>query len=110
MPKVKEMIQGLSPIARLDEMHPTLAKFSVPAGRELSERHAGSSASVREGGRGGGGDVPTGGLSLSRAFETIEARKAELQARRAWCVVVVCRGIFLFCFDKFTCYSNARTV
>lgn len=80
MPEVKEMIRGLSPLAKLDEMHPTLAKFSIPAGRELSERHAGSS----EGGGGGGGSgaVSTGGLSLSRAFETIEARKAELQARR----------------------------
>eukprot|EP00752_Nemacystus_decipiens_P003898 g3578.t3 len=84
MPQVKEMIQGLSPLARLDEMHPTLAKFSVPAGRELSQRRPGSSESgaggARGGGNGGGGGaVPTGGLSLSRAFETIEARKAELQ-------------------------------
>lgn len=84
MPQVKEMIRGLSPLARLDEMHPTLAKFSVPAGRELNEGHAGSSESRGggSGGGGGGGAVSTAGLSLSRAFETIEARKAELQARR----------------------------
>lgn len=78
MPQVKEMIGGLSPLARLDEMHPTLAKFSIPAGREPSERHPGGSESG--GGGGGGGTASTGGLSLSRAFETIEARKAELQA------------------------------
>lgn len=73
------MIRSLSPSARLDEMHPTLAKFSIPAGGELSERRARSI-----GGRGGDGRVvdgatSTGGLSLSKAFETIEARKAELQ-------------------------------
>eukprot|EP00903_Cladosiphon_okamuranus_P005738 g5694.t1 len=73
MPQVKEMIQELSPTARLDEMHPTLAKFSVPAGRELREGGVGS------GDGGTGGAVPTEGLSLSRAFETIEARKTELQ-------------------------------
>lgn len=82
MPQVTEMIRGLSPLARLDELHPTLAKFSIPAGGELSERHASS----RGGGGGNGrvveGPTSTGGLSLSKAFETIEARKAELQVWR----------------------------
>lgn len=108
MSQVKEMIQGLSPLARLDEMHPTLAKFSIPAGRELSERRPGSSESGGGGGAtigGGGGAHSTGGggLSLSRAFETIEARKAELQARRGvgwgvgWCRAEKC-GWFSECF------------
>lgn len=71
------MIRGLSPLARLDEMHPTLAKFSIPAWGELSGKRARS--------RGGGdGALSTGGLSLSKAFETIEARKAELEVCVVW--------------------------
>lgn len=82
------MIRGLSPLARLDEMHPTLAKFSIPAGGELREQRV----SNRGGGgisNDGDGPMSTDGLSLSKAFETIEARKAELQVcvLRAWFLV-----------------------
>lgn len=65
-------------MARLDEMHPTLAKFSIPAGGEQSEGHA-RSRRGRGDGRVVDGATSTAGLSLSKAFETIEARKTELQ-------------------------------
>lgn len=76
MPQVSDMIRGLSPLARLEEMHPTLAKFSIPAGREMT-------TDSDNGGLGGDEKRQSweglSGLSLSKAFETIEARKAELE-------------------------------
>ncbi len=95
------MVRGLSPLARLDEMHPTLAKFSVPAGGRLGEGRGGSSGGEGDdddgggggGGGGGGTTSATGGLSLSKAFETIEARKAELEVRRGGPGV----GVLFFC-------------
>lgn len=78
MSKVTEMVGALSPLARLDEMHPSLAKFSVPAAGELCDRPP---ARASAGGEGVAGEVATGGLSLSKAFETIESRKTELQVR-----------------------------
>ncbi|CAB1110288.1 unnamed protein product [Ectocarpus sp. CCAP 1310/34] len=78
MPKVTEMVGTLSPLARLDEMHPSLAKFSVPAAGELGDRPPARTGA----GEGVTGEVAMmGGLSLSKAFETIESRKTEL---RVW--------------------------
>lgn len=77
MPKVTEMVGALSPLARLDEMHPSLAKFSVPAAGELGDRPPARTGA----GEGVTGEVAMGGLSLSKAFETIESRKTELQVR-----------------------------
>lgn len=68
MDRVKEMFHDLSPLARLDEMHPTLAKFSIPAGGDMDD---GSSSGLA-----------SGGLSLSKAFEAIESKKHELQVKR----------------------------
>lgn len=61
MAQVVNMIDRLSPLARLEERHPTLVKFSIPA----RTSHDTKSSSTE--------------LSLSAAFETIEARKEELQ-------------------------------
>lgn len=64
------MVRTLSPLARLDEMHPTLAKFSIPSGRQIAgDSHVGMTS------------FDGGGLSLAAAFESIEDRKAELQVR-----------------------------
>ena len=74
------MITGLSPLARLDEMHPTLAKFSVPALREQRQldgvRGEDHGTWSRQ-----GADGVTGGLSLAAAFKIIEERKEELEVR-----------------------------
>lgn len=81
MPQVRDMIFSLSPLARLDEMHPTLAKFNIPAkGQErggLAVAGGGASKSADVAG------LSTAGLSLSKAFETIEARKDKLNVRSA---------------------------
>lgn len=87
MPQVTDMVRTLSPLARLDEMHPTLAKFSIPAGRQIEgDVHVGTTASLHDAGVSGDGKTRRrvasgGGLSLAAAFESIEARKKELQVR-----------------------------
>lgn len=58
MVQVVDMIGRLSPLARLEERHPTLVKFSIPA------RYTNPSSTEE--------------LSLAAAFETIESRKEEL--------------------------------
>lgn len=78
MTQVTEMIRGLSPLARLEEMHPTLVKFSIPAG---GERAGLKSPVASTGGWLGSEALSPAGLSLSSAFEMIEARKDELQVR-----------------------------
>ena len=90
MPQVSDMIRGLSPLARLEEMHPTLAKFSIPAGREVAGSDGGQSDAGF--GRDEGRESAEGlrGLSLSKAFETIEARKAELEVGPTDAQVFVC--------------------
>lgn len=90
MPQVTEMVRDLSPLARLDEMHPTLAKFSISAGGERQDLSTGNG----DGGR--VGLSKAAGLSLSRAFETIEARKDELQVWGVPCGVLVLIGILFF--------------
>lgn len=59
MVQVVDMIGRLSPLARIEERHPTLVKFSIPACRHTKP------SSTEE-------------LSLAAAFETIESRKEEL--------------------------------
>lgn len=100
MAQVGEMITSLSPLARLDEMHPTLVKFSVPAQREQRQlegegayghdAEAGLASYAAVHGVRGEGDGRstrrraggvTGGLSLAAAFNTIEERKEELKVR-----------------------------
>lgn len=70
------MVHGLSPLVRLDEMHPNLAKFSIPKGGERGGGGGGGGATEAEDGR--AGSSPSG-LSLSKAFEVIEASKEELE-------------------------------
>ena len=83
MPRVVDMIGRLSPLARLEEMHPTLAKFSIPAGG--GDREGFSESYGTAGGEGNGDREDARSsqveLSLSAAFETIEARKEELEVR-----------------------------
>lgn len=68
------MVHSLSPLVRLDEMHPTLAKFSIPKGGERGSGDGGAAGA----GEGRAGSSPSG-LSLSKAFEVIEANKDELE-------------------------------
>lgn len=122
MPQVSAMIRGLSPLARLEEMHPTLAKFSIPEGGEMTtdSLDAGRSGS---GGRLGGDESDErrqsweglNGLSLSKAFETIEARKAELEVfvcvagAIGACLLLLSVSYihdFLFCF----CFATAAVL
>lgn len=82
IPRVTELIRGLSPLARVEELHPTLAKFSVPAGRQIG----GAGSSSRSSSSGGGASLA--GLSLAEAFEGIEANKEKLQVTEKLCSVV----------------------
>lgn len=67
MPRVTDMVRSLSPLVRLDEMHSTLAKFSIPQGGQQAGVGAAELSSSPS------------GLTLSKAFEVIEARKEELE-------------------------------
>lgn len=84
------MVRGLSPLVRLDEMHPTLAKFSIPKGGERGG--GGGGAAEAEDGR--AGSSPSG-LSLSKAFEVIEASKDELEVFICDFVVIPLFGLGL---------------
>lgn len=88
MPQVTELVRSLSPLARLDEMHPTLAKYSIPSGGEINGgSHEGCGMRMRgvAGDEKEAGTAPAGGrggLSLAAAFESIERRKEGLQVNQ----------------------------
>lgn len=76
MPAVTALIRKLSPLARVEEMHPMLGKFSIPAGGAI---YSGDEQGVGRGGK-GSSEAPAS-LSLAAAFESIEAVKEELEVR-----------------------------
>lgn len=75
MPAVTALIRKLSPLARVEEMHPMLGKFSIPAGGAIFSGDEEGSA------EGQGSTEARASLSLAAAFESIEAVKEELEVR-----------------------------